>query len=95
LWKNLVGTVSISAVGMFGDGAGWGIPAATPTALTMTVGGIGTKHVTIDGQDGRRYRGLFNLPHVGERLVVWHTAHETGPFPAEFCRAPGRAAPGE
>ena len=50
LWKNTVGTVGISAVGMFGTGAGWGIPAAMPTALTLTVGGIGEQPVLSDGQ---------------------------------------------
>ncbi len=48
LWKNIVGTVEISAVGMFGKGAGWGIPPALPT-LMMTVGGIGEKPVIVDG----------------------------------------------
>jgi pyruvate/2-oxoglutarate dehydrogenase complex dihydrolipoamide acyltransferase (E2) component len=50
LWKNTGGTVGISSVGMFGGGAGWGIPASTPTTLMLTVGGIGTKLVAIDGQ---------------------------------------------
>jgi chloramphenicol O-acetyltransferase len=54
LWKDVAGTVGISAVGMFGDGAGWGIPAATPTPLMLTVGGIGAKLVTIDGQIATR-----------------------------------------
>ena len=54
LWKTFAGTVSISAVGMFGNGAGWGIPAATPTTLTLTVGGIGAKPVAIDGQIANR-----------------------------------------
>jgi 2-oxoacid dehydrogenases acyltransferase (catalytic domain) len=49
LWKTTVGMVGISAVGMFGTGAGWGIPAATPTALTLTVGGIGEKQTVVDG----------------------------------------------
>jgi hypothetical protein len=42
LWKKYVGTVGITALGMFGKGAGWGIPPALPT-LMMTVGGIGEK----------------------------------------------------
>jgi hypothetical protein len=50
LWKRFAGTVGISAVGMFGSGAGWGIPAGTPTALTLTVGGIAPKPVDIGGQ---------------------------------------------
>ena len=42
VWKKYVGTVGITAVGMFGKGAGWGIPPALPT-LMMTVGGISEK----------------------------------------------------
>jgi pyruvate/2-oxoglutarate dehydrogenase complex dihydrolipoamide acyltransferase (E2) component len=49
VWKKYVGTVGITAVGMFGDGAGWGIPPALPT-LMITVGGIGEKPVLVDGQ---------------------------------------------
>jgi pyruvate/2-oxoglutarate dehydrogenase complex dihydrolipoamide acyltransferase (E2) component len=49
LWKKYVGTVGITAVGMFGKGAGWGIPPALPT-LMMTVGGIGEKPGGVDGQ---------------------------------------------
>jgi pyruvate/2-oxoglutarate dehydrogenase complex dihydrolipoamide acyltransferase (E2) component len=49
LWKGTVGTVGISAVGMFGNGAGWGIPPATPTTLMVTVGGIGEKQAVVDG----------------------------------------------
>jgi 2-oxoacid dehydrogenases acyltransferase (catalytic domain) len=49
LWKTIVGTVEISAVGMFGNGAGWGIPPAPAAALMVTVGGIGEKPVVLDG----------------------------------------------
>jgi pyruvate/2-oxoglutarate dehydrogenase complex dihydrolipoamide acyltransferase (E2) component len=49
LWKKNVGTVGITAVGMFGDGAGWGIPIAPPTPLMVTVGGIGEKPGIVDG----------------------------------------------
>jgi pyruvate/2-oxoglutarate dehydrogenase complex dihydrolipoamide acyltransferase (E2) component len=49
VWKKFVGTVGITAVGMFGKGAGWGIPMPTPT-LMMTVGGIGEKPRVVDGQ---------------------------------------------
>jgi pyruvate/2-oxoglutarate dehydrogenase complex dihydrolipoamide acyltransferase (E2) component len=48
LWKKYVGTVGITAVGMFGKGAAWGIPPALPT-LMITVGGIGEKPVLVDG----------------------------------------------
>lgn len=49
MWKKAVGTVGITAVGMFGEGAGWGIPIPTP-ALMVTVGGIGEKPGAVDGQ---------------------------------------------
>jgi pyruvate/2-oxoglutarate dehydrogenase complex dihydrolipoamide acyltransferase (E2) component len=48
--KKYVGTVALSAVGMFGNGAGWGIPPATPPSLWITVGGIGEKLGVVDGQ---------------------------------------------
>ncbi len=48
MWKKFVGTVGITAVGMFGKGAAWGIPQALPT-LMMTAGGIGEKPVLVDG----------------------------------------------
>jgi pyruvate/2-oxoglutarate dehydrogenase complex dihydrolipoamide acyltransferase (E2) component len=48
--KKYVGTVALSAVGMFGKGAGWGIPPATPPSLWITVGGIGEKPGVVDGR---------------------------------------------
>lgn len=50
LWKQTMGTVGITSVGMFGDGAGWGIPAPSPAALMVTVGGIGEKQVQVGGR---------------------------------------------
>jgi hypothetical protein len=38
--KKVLGTVGLTAVGMFGEGAGWGIPPATPQTLYITVGGL-------------------------------------------------------
>ena len=49
MWKKNMGTVGLSAVGMFEKGAGWGIPPATPT-LWITEGGIGEKPVLVAGQ---------------------------------------------
>jgi pyruvate/2-oxoglutarate dehydrogenase complex dihydrolipoamide acyltransferase (E2) component len=45
--KKYWGTVGISAVGMFGKGAGWGIPPAPPT-LMITLGGISEKPGVVD-----------------------------------------------
>ncbi len=53
VWKKYVGTVGLSAVGMFGKGSSWGIPPANPT-LAITVGGIGEKPVLIDGHPALR-----------------------------------------
>jgi pyruvate/2-oxoglutarate dehydrogenase complex dihydrolipoamide acyltransferase (E2) component len=50
LWKNTMGTVGITSVGMFARGTGWGIPVPAPTALMLTVGGIGKKEVVLEGR---------------------------------------------
>ena len=47
--KGIGGTVSVTAVGMFGEGGGWGIPIPLYT-LNLTLGGIATKPAVVDGQ---------------------------------------------
>ena len=47
--KKYGGTVGVSAVGMFGTGAGWGIPVNDYT-LELTLGGITEKPGVVDGQ---------------------------------------------
>lgn len=47
--KNMIGTTVVTAIGMFGDGSGWGIPLTLHT-LGVTVGGIAEKPAVIDGQ---------------------------------------------
>ncbi|MCC7446127.1 MAG: 2-oxo acid dehydrogenase subunit E2 [Anaerolineae bacterium] len=47
--KRTAGTVCITSVGMFGTGAGWGIPLSGYT-LQFTLGGIGEKPVIINGE---------------------------------------------
>lgn len=44
-----LGTVALSAVGMFGAGSGWGLSRPTH-GLSVTVGGIGVKPSYLDGQ---------------------------------------------
>ncbi|HEX8729739.1 MAG TPA: 2-oxo acid dehydrogenase subunit E2 [Ktedonobacterales bacterium] len=51
LQKKTVGTVGLTAIGMFGDGAGWGVPPPIPMALMLTVGGIGRKREIVGSQD--------------------------------------------
>jgi pyruvate/2-oxoglutarate dehydrogenase complex dihydrolipoamide acyltransferase (E2) component len=43
------GIVGVTAIGMFGDGAGWGIPLV-PTTLMVTVGGIGKRPALESGR---------------------------------------------
>lgn len=47
--KKYGGTVCLSSVGMFGKGAGWGIPITEHT-LNLTLGGIAEKPGIVDGQ---------------------------------------------
>jgi len=48
VWRRTRGTVGITAVGMFGKGAGWGIPLPSHS-LWITVGGIGEKQMVVEG----------------------------------------------
>jgi pyruvate/2-oxoglutarate dehydrogenase complex dihydrolipoamide acyltransferase (E2) component len=53
--KEMNGTVSLTAVGMFGSGAGWAIPATNHT-LQITLGGIAEKPSLVNGQlENREY----------------------------------------
>jgi len=47
--EKLVGTVGLSAVGMFGKGAGWGIPIPSYT-LNITTGTIARKPALVNGE---------------------------------------------
>ena len=47
--KRIGGTVSVTAVGMFGEGGGWGIPIPIYT-LCLTLGGIAEKAMVVDGE---------------------------------------------
>jgi pyruvate/2-oxoglutarate dehydrogenase complex dihydrolipoamide acyltransferase (E2) component len=49
-WKKRWGTVTLTAVGMVGNGAGWGIPPSSPSICWITVGGIGQKRELVDGE---------------------------------------------
>jgi pyruvate/2-oxoglutarate dehydrogenase complex dihydrolipoamide acyltransferase (E2) component len=53
--KQLNGTVSLSSIGMFGQGGGWGIPVSNAT-LQITLGGIVKRPALIDGRlEERQY----------------------------------------
>ncbi|HSR30216.1 MAG TPA: 2-oxo acid dehydrogenase subunit E2 [Anaerolineae bacterium] len=56
--KEYAGTVLLTAVGMFGEGGGWGIPLA-PFTLNVTLGGIAEKPGVVDGRiEIREYLSL-------------------------------------
>lgn len=56
--KQYAGTVLMTAVGMFGEGGGWGIPLA-PYTLNVTLGGIAEKPGVVDGRiEIREYLNL-------------------------------------
>jgi pyruvate/2-oxoglutarate dehydrogenase complex dihydrolipoamide acyltransferase (E2) component len=56
--KQIVGTIGMTSVGMFGRGGGWGIPITTQTLL-LTVGGIAEKPGVVDGRiEIRQYLSL-------------------------------------
>jgi pyruvate/2-oxoglutarate dehydrogenase complex dihydrolipoamide acyltransferase (E2) component len=47
LWKRFAGTVSVTSLGMYGGGTGWGIPITTNT-IDVTVGTIGRKPAVVE-----------------------------------------------
>lgn len=47
--RALCGTVSVSALGMFGTGDGFGVPPPTVYSMAATVGGIQRRPTTVDG----------------------------------------------
>jgi pyruvate/2-oxoglutarate dehydrogenase complex dihydrolipoamide acyltransferase (E2) component len=57
-WQQMGATVGLSAVGMFGEGGGWGIPVV-PVTLMLTLGGIAEKPGIVDGRiEPREYLSL-------------------------------------
>lgn len=66
-WKRLAGSVTVTSIGMFGNGNGWAI-SPTNYTLQLTVGGIGTKPRLIDGE--LRSRELLSLTVTFDHDVV-------------------------
>lgn len=51
--KDMNGTVSLTSVGMFGNGGGWGIPVSNHT-LQITLGGVAEKPAFVNGHVEKR-----------------------------------------
>ncbi len=66
-WKDVAGTVAITAVGMFGGGGGWAI-SPTNYTLQLTVGGISEKPRLVDGE--LESRELLDLTVTFDHDVV-------------------------
>jgi pyruvate/2-oxoglutarate dehydrogenase complex dihydrolipoamide acyltransferase (E2) component len=59
LVKEYTGTISLTSVGMFGRGGGWGIPAPTIFTTSITLGGIAERPGIIDGHiEPREYLSM-------------------------------------
>jgi len=69
--KRFGGTIAVSAIGMFGSNLGWGIPI-TPAPLMVTVGGIGSRPVLVDGN-------IENREHVSLTISVDHDIIDGAP----------------
>lgn len=50
LFKRQAGTVVVTAVGMFGEGGGWGLGTGSIYTTSLLLGGIAEKPVVVDGQ---------------------------------------------
>ncbi|MCU0510364.1 MAG: 2-oxo acid dehydrogenase subunit E2 [Anaerolineae bacterium] len=51
-WVSMAGTVGVTAVGMFGEGGGWGLGAPDRHTLSLVVGGIGRKPAVVGDKAG-------------------------------------------
>jgi pyruvate/2-oxoglutarate dehydrogenase complex dihydrolipoamide acyltransferase (E2) component len=69
--KEMNGTVSLTAVGMFGSGAGWAIPVTNHT-LQITLGGIAEKPTFVNGQ-------VENREHLCVTITLDHDIIDGAP----------------
>jgi hypothetical protein len=65
LYKKQIGTIMVSAVGMFGHKSGWGVSPGSFYTTNLLLGGIGEKPGVVDGQIAvREYLSLtINFDH--------------------------------
>jgi pyruvate/2-oxoglutarate dehydrogenase complex dihydrolipoamide acyltransferase (E2) component len=67
-WVAMAGTVGVSAVGMFGNGSGWGLAAPDGHTLSLIVGGIARKPAVV--QDRIEPREILSLTVVFNHDIV-------------------------
>ena len=68
MWVAMAGTVGVTAVGMFGNGGGWGLAAPAGHTLCLYVGGIARKPACV--QDRIEPREILNLTVAFDHDVV-------------------------
>lgn len=69
--KQMMGTVLVTALGMFGRGAGWGIPLTVYT-LGLTVGGIARKPGVVRAGRGRQEERVEVREYLALTLSIDH-----------------------
>lgn len=68
MWVALAGTVSVTAIGMFANGSGWGLAAPGGHTLCLIVGGIARKPVIV--QDRIEAREVLSLTVAFDHDIV-------------------------
>jgi pyruvate/2-oxoglutarate dehydrogenase complex dihydrolipoamide acyltransferase (E2) component len=68
MWVPMAGTVAVTAVGMFGNGSGWGLAAPGGHSLCLIVGGIARKPAVV--QDRVEPRELLSLTVAFDHDIV-------------------------
>jgi len=76
--KKLIGTVAVSAVGMFGRGPAWGIPLTLHT-LCLTLGGIARKPGMVRGGASRREERIEAREYLSLTLSMDHDVIDGAP----------------
>jgi hypothetical protein len=68
MWVAMAGTVAVTAVGMFGNGSGWGLAAPDGHTLCLIVGGIARKPAVV--QDRIEPREILSLTVAFDHNIV-------------------------
>ena len=85
--RQRIGTVAVTAVGMFAGGGGFGITSLSLMSLEVIVGGMSQRPRVVDGQV--TVRDLLDLTVVIDHNVVdGAPAAASPPSSGNFCRAP-------
>jgi pyruvate/2-oxoglutarate dehydrogenase complex dihydrolipoamide acyltransferase (E2) component len=76
--KKVIGTVAVTAVGMFGRGPAWGVPL-TLHPICVTIGGFARKPGLVRGAPGRRSEHVEVREYLSLTLSVDHDVIDGAP----------------